>query len=433
MRINPRLVFGLALAAAALAASPKAGRVLDRAQENELRKEIRENFFVPDPLPPLDAKMYRTFSPAPGVKAEGVVYTTQLGARVPAILYLPDPLPAKKIPAFVVVNGHGGDKYCWYSYYTGILFARGGAAVLTYDQAGEGERNIDRKSGTRAHDKIEGDSVIARHLAGLMITDAMQAVSYLSQRPEVDSKRIAVGGYSLGSFVVALTGAVDTRIHACVLCGGGNLDGPGGYWDKSGKPMCQALPYQSLAFLGDRPAVIYALHAARGPTLIFNGLGDSVVAVPSYGETFFEDMQSRAAQLHGGLNGIFEFGFAPTNCGHRPYWLTRPVVQWLEKQIDFPNWTEEKIRSLPETKIGDWAATNHVVIDKLYATELREGGTLALGNGVPGYPRDELDALPPDEWQLQKTNLILEMWVEAAQKSAAAYRAAGESTNAMPK
>ena len=144
--------------------------------------------------------------------------------------YLPEPLPKGKIPGFVVVNGHGGDKYSWYAFYTGILFARAGAAVLTYDQIGEGERNVDRASGTRAHDTIKGGRVLARELAGLMMTDVMQGVSYLSERPEVDAKRIAVGGYSMGSLVVALTGAVDTRVQACVLCGGGNLDGPGGYW-----------------------------------------------------------------------------------------------------------------------------------------------------------------------------------------------------------
>ena len=398
-----------------------------------MRNKIRDNFFIPDPLPPLDAKIYRTFSPASGVKAIGVIYTSQFGARVPAILYLPDPLPEKKVPAFIVVNGHGGDKYSWYSFYTGILFARAGAAVLTYDQAGEGERNIDHKSGTRAHDRIKGDSVMARHLAGLMITDVMQAVSYLSQRPEVDGRRIAVGGYSLGSFVVALTGAIDTRIHACVLCGGGDLDGPGGYWDKSDKPMCQALPYQSLRFLGDRPAVIYALHASRGPTMIFNGLGDTVVAIPTHGESFFKDMQLRAAKLHGSTNGIFEFGFAPANCGHRPYWLTRPVAQWLEQQIDFPNWTATKIHSLPETKIGDWAAKNNIIIDKLYATELRESGTLALGNDVPGYTPDELNVLTPNEWQLHKTNLILETWVATARRSAAKFRAATGLTDADSK
>ena len=39
------------------------------------------------------------------------------------------------------------------------------------------------------------------------------------------------------------------------MVGGGNLDGPGGYWDASGKAMGPGLPYQSLAFLGDRGAV----------------------------------------------------------------------------------------------------------------------------------------------------------------------------------
>jgi len=299
------------------------------------------------------------------------------------------------------------------------LFARAGAAVLTYDQIGEGERNMSRESGTRAHDQIKGGPVLARHLAGLMMTDVMQAVSYLSERPEVDAKRIAVGGYSLGSFVVALTGAVDTRIHACVLCAGGNLDGPEGYWDKSTKLMCQAWPYESLNFLGDRPAVIYALQAARGPTLIFNGLGDTAVAIPTHGEDFFKDLQARTIQLNGGTNNIFEFGFAPKDCGHRPYWLTRPVVAWLEKEIDFPNWTEAGIASMPTIKIGDWAATNRVAIEKQYATDLREGGTPALDAKAPGYTREMLSVLTPEQWAEQKANFVMESWLVAARKSAA--------------
>jgi dienelactone hydrolase len=407
------------LAATALLLPLKATPALDRFKAAELQKKIRDNFFVPDPLPALDATIYRTFSPAAGVKAQAVSYTTQYGVRVPAILYLPDPMPKGKIPAFVVVNGHGGDKYSWYSFYTGILFARAGAAVLTYDVIGEGERNIDHQSDTRQHDQIKGTPLIARRLAGLMITDVMQAVSYLRQRPEVDSNRIAVGGYSLGSFVVALTGAVDPRIHACVLGAGGNLDGPGGYWDSSTKLMCQAYPYQSLNFLGDRPAVIYALQASRGPTMIFNGLGDTTVAIPTHGEDFFKDLQTRAIQLHGSTNNIFEYGFAPTNSGHRPYWLTRPVVEWLEKEISFPNWTEAQVRAMPEIKIGDWAAKYGVPIEKQYATDLREGGTPALDANVPGYSRDELNVLPLNQWAEQKTNFILETWLAAAQKSAA--------------
>ena len=114
-----------------------------------LRAEIRSALFVPDPLPALDAESYGQFEPAPGVVAERVSYATELGMRVPAILYLPKELKGK-IPALIVVNGHGGDKSTWYSFYSGILYARAGAAVLTYDPAGEYERNSRRLSGSRA-------------------------------------------------------------------------------------------------------------------------------------------------------------------------------------------------------------------------------------------------------------------------------------------
>lgn len=389
------------------------------SQEDRWRKQINDNFFVPDPLPTLGARTQRSFTPAPGVRAEAVTYHTQLGLLVPAILYLPDPMPVQKIPAFVVVNGHGGDKYSWYAWYTGILFARGGAAVLTYDPIGEGERNRLHKSGTRAHDNIKGDEVLARHLAGLMITDVRQAVAYLAQRPEVDPRRIAAGGYSMGSFVLALAGAVEPRLHACVLVGGGNLDGPGGYWDASNKRMCQALPYQSLGFLGDRPAVIYALHASRGPTLIFNGPGDTVVSIPKYGEPFFADLRRRVVQLHGSPAGVFEADFAAPEAGHRPYFVTRPVICWLEKQIDFPNWTEQAIAALPEAKISAWAQNAGVPLDKLYATEEREGGTLALGEDVPGYAPAVLDVLPHQEWETRKKDFILETWLAALKTTGA--------------
>ena len=73
--------------------------------------------------------------------------------RIPVILYRPARAPAGKAPGLIVVNGHGGDKYSWYSFYTGILYAKAGATVLTYDPIGEGERNAQRKSGTRQHDR----------------------------------------------------------------------------------------------------------------------------------------------------------------------------------------------------------------------------------------------------------------------------------------
>lgn len=436
MKLTPGAT-AVACAALALLVPENPGQAaapLDDTQVKQLRQRIGRNFFVPDPLPALRAATHRHFPAAPGVRAEGVSYATEFGLRVPAILYLPDPLPktaSGKLPAFIVVNGHGGDKYCWYSWYTGILYASGGAIVLTYDQAGEGERDRDHKSGTRAHDRIEGDAALARKLAGLMITDVRQAVSYLGQRPEVDPQRIAAGGYSLGSFVLALAGAVEPRLRACVMVGGGNLDGPGGRWDNSSKTMCESQPYRSLNFLGDRPAVIYALHAARGPALIYNGLGDSVVGIPRQGEAFFIDLRDRTIGLRGSALGVFDTGFAATNASHRPYFVTRPVVQWLERQLDFPKWTETSIGAMPEVKISVWAQKQGIALDKLYATEEREGGTMALDNSVPGYAREELSVFGQKEWETRRKDFILETWVEAGKADAS--NGAGATSPATPR
>src|SRR6516225_1035019 len=312
-------------------------------QPEVLRRRIAETLFVPDPLPALAPIHSGSFEPAHGVVAERISYGTEFGMRIPAILYRPANRAAAKAPAIIVVNGHGGDKYAWYSPYTGILYARAGAFVLTYDPIGEGERNRERKSVTRQHDTHVPPEEMGRRMAGLMITDVRQAVSYLSQRPEVDPGRISAAGYSMGSFVLGITCAIETRLRACVLVGGGNLDRPGGYWDRSNHTMCQAIPYKSLMFLGDRGAVLYHLHALRGPTFVFNGTADVVVtSEPEGPETFFADLRKRTIEMHGNQQNVFEYGFAP-GVGHRPYFVTRPVALWLERQLDFPNWTVESI------------------------------------------------------------------------------------------
>jgi dienelactone hydrolase len=398
-----KLSFLIVAAALALAAQT------DKASSGEIRKQIKAALFVPDPAPKLAPVSNGKFEPEPGVIAERVTYATEFGLRVPAIVYRPKKNTGK-LPALIVVNGHGGDKYTWYAFYSGMMYARAGAVVLTYDPIGEGERNSQRKSGTRAHDKLVQPAEMGRRMGGLMMTDVMQAVSYLSQRPDVDPSRIGAMGYSMGSFVLSLACAVETRLRACVLVGGGNIDGPGEYWDRS-KPMCQGLPYQSLQFLGDRPAVLYSLHPS---TLIFNGLEDTVVDIPVHHmQPFFEDMRQRTIRRRGGEDGVFEYRFEP-GTSHRPYFVTRPVALWLRNRLQFPNWTEEDIRKMPATHISEWAKENHAPMDALYATEQREGGAMALGTGIPVPPRDDLNAVPPAEWQRDQEKYVLESWIKEA-------------------
>lgn len=385
------------------------------AQTDQLRRRIAETLFVPEPPPALAAIRYGTFEPTPGVIAERLSYGTEFGMRIPAILYRPAHPAPGKAPAIVVVNGHGGDKYAWYSPYTGMLYAKAGAFVLTYDPIGEGERNRERKSVTRQHDIPVPPEEIGRRMAGLMITDVRQAVSYLAQRPEVDPGRISAAGYSMGSFVLGITCAIETRLHACVLVGGGNLDGPGGYWDRSSHTMCQAIPYKSLLFLGDRGAVLYHLQALRGVTFVFNGTADGVVTSEKEGpEAFFADLRKRTIALHGSAHNVFEYGFEP-GVGHRPYFVTRPVALWLEQQLHFPNWTAAEIARMPETHIAEWARREHVFIEAAYDTEVREAGVRALGSGIPGLTREQLTAVPIAVWQHEKDRFIYEKWIDQAQ------------------
>ena len=422
--MSRRTTWAVGIAALALTVAP--AHAEGAAQLEAWRAQVRAAWFVPEPLPPLDVEAHGSFSPEPGVVVERVSYATQFGLRVPAIVYRPEKTRGKA-PALIVVNGHGGDKYSWYAFYSGVLFARAGAVVLTYDPAGEGERNSERKSGTRTHDKIETPAVLGPRLGGLMMTDILQAVSYLAQRDEVDARRIGAMGYSMGSFILGVTAAVETRLHACVLVGGGNLDGPNGYWDNS-KPMCQGEPYKALAFLGDRPAAIYALHAARGPTLMFNGLEDTTVAIPRHGEGHFRDMRTRAAALRGTEAGLFEAKFVP-GTGHRPYFVTKPVVLWLEDKLDFPAWTRADIEAMPETHIAAWARERNVAMDTLYATEHREGGTRALGAGVPALSRDQLSVFAPEEWQRRKDRLVHDAWLRETRAQVAASGATRDRRN----
>src|SRR5260370_26232660 len=178
--------------------------------------------------------------------------------------------------------------------------------------------------------------------------------------------------------------------------------------------MCQAIPYKSLMFLGDRGAMLYHLHALRGGTFIFNGTADGVVTSEALGpQGFFEDLRKRTVAMHGSEKNIFEFGFEP-GAGHRPYFVTRPVALWMQRQLKFPNCSESDIANQPETHIGPWARWQNVYIEPAYNTEVREAGVRALGSGIPGIARDQLNALPLDQWERRKDQFVYETWIAKA-------------------
>jgi hypothetical protein len=242
-----------------------------------------------------------------------------------------------------------------------------------------------------------------------MQVDLMQAVSYLESRPEVDAKRIAVVGYSMGAFIAGLNAAYDTRVHATVLSGGGVFDGPGGYYDSNRLP-CQRPPYKSLMVLGDRGAVLFALSADRGPMYVMNGADDKVMDIPHHEQDWFDGVRARAIALRGTDKNMFTTVFYP-GVDHRTSWVDRDGVAWLSEQIHFARWTAQEIAKLPTTHISTWARANGVDIAENYIKENREGGLDALGE-FPPIKREDLMVLPEKEWEAQKDRLTYQAWEE---------------------
>ncbi len=380
------------------------------AQFTRWPEQASAALFLPKTMPAVAARDFGSFVPMPGVVAQRVTYGTQFGMRVPAIVYQPDHVSGK-LPAVIVVAGHGGSKSTWYEVYAGLLYASAGAVVVTYDPIGEEERNAQHLIDARAHDTVLPGPQSPARLGGLMIGDVMAAVSYATSLPQVDPKRIAVLGYSMGSFHAALAAGLDPRIGALVLSGGGDLDGNGGSWDSSSKIMCQGGPYQALSFLPDKGAILYALHQRAGETLVLNGAEDNLVAAPHHGESFFADLNTRVAALAAPNVPRIEYRFYP-GVGHRPSWVNRDAAAWLNARLHFPRWQNISLDSLGETHISEWAAATGAHINQGYESEKTEGGIRAVGQGFPAPTRAQLQVVPDAEWQAHEDEYTWQGWAK---------------------
>jgi hypothetical protein len=130
----------------------------------------------------LKDKLYGRFSPTTDVTADRVSYATEYGMRVPAIVYHRAGATINLHPGLIII---GKDKS--YSYAAGIVYARAGAVVLTFDPVGEFERDWQKRSGVALP-----DDGLAQRRAELMQMDIAQGTRYLASRKDVDPKHIAV-------------------------------------------------------------------------------------------------------------------------------------------------------------------------------------------------------------------------------------------------
>ncbi len=161
----------------------------------------------------------------PGMRIEKVLFDSQPGFHVTALLYLPDAtLVSGLLPAIVMAPGHSpagkaGD------FALASAFTRNGFAVLSYDPLGQGERLQYPNPKDPAHTLTKGPTgehgeaslqpvLLGESIAKYFLWDGMRAIDYLETRPEIDPNRLGAFGCSGGGAMTALLGAVDPRVAA---------------------------------------------------------------------------------------------------------------------------------------------------------------------------------------------------------------------------
>ena len=124
------------------------------------------------------------------------------GLRLSGTLHLPERISGLA-PAVVVCHGFGGNSR--------------GADRAAFASALAGAGHVTLRFDFRGCGKSEGEP--GRVICEEEVEDLRNAVSHLASLPEVDAKRIAVIGGSLGGSVAIQATAEDARIRACIANG----------------------------------------------------------------------------------------------------------------------------------------------------------------------------------------------------------------------
>jgi len=149
-----------------------------------------------------------------------LIYETQPGVVVAALLYLPE-APGKAMPAIQLVHAHHRPKDQAELQDMGVNWARAGSAVLVPDLVGHGERREDPFGGRQGYYSRYYSAMqlglVGESLAGWMVWDLLRGNDVLLGTPGVDPERlILIGAVAGGGDLAAVAAALDPRVR-CVV------------------------------------------------------------------------------------------------------------------------------------------------------------------------------------------------------------------------
>ncbi len=202
----------------------KAAEITDKAlqdiknlkQWQEEKKKLLNEFFLSVGLSdlsqdgPLSIEIVGEIK-KPGFTVRKIVYQLYPDCYSSGHLYLPDPLPEKKLPAVLYACGHSGLGTFWYQKH-GIMWAKRGYACLVFDTIRHSENNGDHH-GLYTGKRLDWIS-LGYISTGSEILNSIRALDVLCKMPEVDTERIGATGISGGGAHSHFLAIADERIKA---------------------------------------------------------------------------------------------------------------------------------------------------------------------------------------------------------------------------
>ncbi len=189
----------------------------------ELRNRVRTLTAFESPKNALVVNPYGEITRA-GYRIEKLVYESEPGISVPALLFVPEGGSARK-PAMIYVHGRGKSAAAAAG---GEIeqFVKAGLIVLAIDLRGLGETRSRNTEGNDDFPVYFGDFEsamtalhIGRPLVGMRMTDVLRGIDLLAARTEVERSQIYGFGKDAGAIPLLHAAALDDRIRKVALEG----------------------------------------------------------------------------------------------------------------------------------------------------------------------------------------------------------------------
>lgn len=193
------------------------------AYQEEIREQVRRSSNVELRKDAVPVSRYGEIQ-RPGYRIEKLIYESEPGIIVPALLFVPG-TGEKRKPAIVYVHGQGKSAEADRGGQIEQL-VEAGIVVLAIDTRGSGETRVketQQNTDFRPHfgdfDSTMTALLIGRPLVGMRAVDVGRGVDLLSARPEVDPGRIYGFGKQAGAVPLLYAAVLDERIRRVVLEG----------------------------------------------------------------------------------------------------------------------------------------------------------------------------------------------------------------------